>query len=227
MRNRVRGPVRHGGVTVAPSLHRQDGSVANERAETMRTPIPTLTWLGVPGDQQAWTALGFNVDSGEFTVGRVRCEIGASGWGFDKIHADPSVLGVRTITRPTVEPMTHPCAITAVDHVVYTVPNLDEAVGSLNAVLGSPPRRRFRPRGPEGPEMAFYRVGEAFIEAVASGQEPAILGVALKTPDLDATVAQIRARGGPISDPKPAVQGGRIASVRSDHLAWGVAIMGA
>ena len=75
--------------------------------------------------------------------------------------------------------------------------------------------------------MAFYRVGEAFIEAVASGQEPAILGVALKTPDLDATVAQIRARGGPISDPKPAVQGGRIASVRSDHLDWGVAIMGA
>jgi hypothetical protein len=61
--------------------------------------------------------------------------------------------------------------------------------------------------------MAFYRVGEAFIEVVASGREPALIGLALKTPDLDATVAQIRLCGGPVSDPKPAVQGGRIASV--------------
>ena len=45
-------------------------------------------------------------------------------------------------------------------------------------------------------------------------------------PDLDATVAQIRLCGGPVSDPKPAVQGGRIASVWSGHLHWGLAIMG-
>lgn len=74
--------------------------------------------------------------------------------------------------------------------------------------------------------MAFYRVGEAFIEVVATGGEPALIGLALKAPDLDATVAQIRSCGGPIADPKPAVQGGRIASVRSDHLHWGLAIMG-
>lgn len=76
--------------------------------------------------------------------------------------------------------------------------------------------------------MAFYRVGEAFIEVVANGREPAaLIGLALKTPDLDATVAQIRLCGGPVSDPKPAVQGGRIASVWSEHLNWGLAIMGA
>jgi predicted enzyme related to lactoylglutathione lyase len=120
----------------------------------------------------------------------------------------------------------HPCGVTAADHIVYTVPNLDPAVDALNAVLGSAPRRRFHPRGPQGPEMAFYRVGEAFIEVVASGREPALIGLALKTPDLDATVAQIRLCGGPVSDPKPAVQGGRIASVWSEHLNWGLAVMG-
>ena len=189
-------------------------------------PMSTLTWLGVPGDEPAWRALGFAVDGGGFTVGRVRCSIGASGWGFDEIHSDPSVLGVRTVTSPAAAPTTHPCGVTAADHIVFTVPDLDSAVDALNAVLGSTPRRRFHPRGPQGPEMAFYRVGEAFIEVVASGREPALIGLALKTPDLDATVAQMRLSGGPVSDPKPAVQGGRIASVRSDHLRWGLAVMG-
>lgn len=185
-----------------------------------------LTWLGVPGDERAWTALGFVVDDGNFTVGRVRCSIGQGGWGFDEIHSDPSVLGVRTVACPVPEAAMHPCGVSAADHIVYTVPDLDSAVDGLNAVLGSAPRRRFHPRGPEGPEMAFYRVGEAFIEVIESGRQPAIIGLALKTPDLDATVAQIRLRGGPISDPKPAVQGGRIASVRSEHLNWGLAVMG-
>lgn len=189
--------------------------------------MSTLTWLGVPGDDRAWTALGFTVDGDGITIGRIRCSIGGSGWGFDEIHSDPSVLGVPTATRPAPIPTAHPCGVIAADHIVYTVPNLDFAVDALNAVLGAPPRRRFHPRGPEGPEMAFYRVGEAFIEVVATGQEPALIGLALKTPDLDATVAAMRSSGGPVSDPKPAVQGGRIASVRSDHLNWGLAVMGA
>ena len=186
-----------------------------------------LTWLGVPGDEPAWRALGFTVAGGEFSVGRIRCSIGDSGWGFDKIHSDPTVLGVRTIKCPAADPSPHPCGVTAADHIIYTVPDLGTAVDALNAVLDSAPRRRFHPRGPQGPEMAFYRVGEAFIEVVDSGREPALIGLALKSADLDATVAQIRLCGGPISDPKPAVQGGRIASVRSDHLKWGLAVMGA
>lgn len=189
-------------------------------------PVSALTWLGVPGDELAWTALGFLVDEDGFTIGRVHCSIGQVGWGFDEIHSDPSILGVPTITRPVAFPTTHSCGDIAADHIVYSVPNLDSAVDALNAVLGSAPRRRFHPRGPQGPEMAFYRVGEAFIEVVATGQEPAIIGLALRTPDLDATVALIRSCGGPVSDPKPAVQGGRIASVPSHHLRWGLAFMG-
>ena len=186
-----------------------------------------LTWLGVPGDERAWTALGFVVDEGTIRIGRVRCALtGEPGWGFDGIHARPDVLGVPTVVHPPVTGEVHPCGVTHIDHVVYTVGELDTAITALSAVLGAPPRRRFHPRGPQGPEMAFYRVGESFIEVVAAGTEPALIGLALWSPDLDATVAAIRAAGGPVGDPKPAVQGGRIASVWQGHLDWGLAIMG-
>jgi predicted enzyme related to lactoylglutathione lyase len=74
--------------------------------------------------------------------------------------------------------------------------------------------------------MAFYRVGEAFVEVVPSGGPPALMGVAFMCPDLDACVAAVRGAGGAIGDPKPAVQGGRIASVPRDFgLPFGVAVM--
>ena len=128
--------------------------------------------------------------------------------------------------RPSVEGAVHPNGVTHVDHIVYTVHDLDTAIAALTAVLGVEPRRRFHPRGPQGPEMAFFRVGEAFIEVVAAGKAPELIGLALWSTDLDACVATVRAHGGSISDPKPAVQGGRIASVWHGHLDWGLAIMG-
>jgi hypothetical protein len=74
--------------------------------------------------------------------------------------------------------------------------------------------------------MAFYRVGDAFIEVVASGRPPALMGVAFMCPDLDTCVAAVRDAGGLMSDPKTAVQGGRIASVPRDFgLPYGVAVM--
>jgi catechol 2,3-dioxygenase-like lactoylglutathione lyase family enzyme len=190
-------------------------------------PSSVLTWLGVPGDAQAWTTLGFAVDDGAIRIGQVGCApTPEPSWGFDEIHAEPSVLGVPTVVRPAVPAAVHACGVTHVDHVVYTVRDLDTAINDLSAVLGTEPRRRFHPRGPTGPEMAFYRTGEAFIEVVATGAEPALIGLALWSPDLDATVTAIRAAGGPVGDPKPAVQGGRIASVWQGHLDWGLAIMG-
>ena len=189
--------------------------------------MSVLTWLGVPGDEDAWAAVGFAVDDRAVSIGQVCCEFtDERAWGFDEIHADAADLGVPTRVEPAVTAAVHPCGVTHVDHVVYTVRDLDTAVAALTAVLGAGPRRRFHPRGPHGPEMAFYRVGEGFIEVVANGAESALIGLALWSPDLDATVAAIRAAGGPIGDPKPAVQGGRIASVWQGHLGWGLAIMG-
>lgn len=123
-------------------------------------------------------------------------------------------------------PSAHPNGVDRIDHVVYTVTDLDASVGALTAVLGAEPRRRFKPRGEGGPEMAFYRVGEAFIEVVADGKPPRLVGVAFMCPDLDVCVAAVREAGGLMGDPKPAVQGGRIASVPRDFgLPYGVAVM--
>ncbi|GAB2709726.1 VOC family protein [Nocardia thraciensis] len=213
--------------------------------------MPTLTQLGLPGEEKLWAALGFDLEDRRLQIGDVTCAVGMRpSWGFDELRADASALGIpelvcegatdsddrvdRSLEHPSSSSLpsaeslsgaTHPNGVTFVDHIVYTVTDLDEAVAALADVLGAAPRRRFRPRGPSGPEMAFYRVGEAFIEVVATGQAPALIGIAFGTPDLDATVAAVRAAGGPISDPKPAVQGGRIASVWTGHLGWGVAFM--
>lgn len=187
-----------------------------------------LTWLGVPGDEQAWTALGFTVNEGSVQIGRVRCELTRDrSWRFDEIYGEVTTLEVPTAILPaTTGAAHHPCGVTQVDHVVYTVRDLDTATTALTAALGTAPRRRFHPRGPKGPEMAFYRAGEAFIEVVATGTAPSLIGLALWSADLDATVTAIRAAGGPIGNPKPAVQGGRIATVGHGHLDWGLAIMG-
>lgn len=189
--------------------------------------MPLLTRLGLPGDEQAWAALGFTVTDGTMRIGQVTCTFGEPAWGFDEVRDDPALLGVPALLDSIDAPggTPHPNGVTKVDHIVYWGPDLDDTVTNLTAVLGDPPRRRFHPRGPEGPEMAFYRVGEAFIEAVTSGMPPALVGVAFRSADLDATVAAVRAAGGPIGDPKPAVQGGRIASVWRGHADWGIAFM--
>lgn len=191
--------------------------------------VSELTWLGLPGSASLWACLGFVVDADGLRIGAVACSTNTpAGWGFDEVHADASRLGVPTNVVPTVPKPApgHPNGVTHVDHVVYTVADLDESVAALTDVLGAEPRRRFKPRGEGGPEMAFYRVGEAFIEVVASGKPPALMGVAFMCPDLDVCVAAAREAGGLMGDPKPAVQGGRIASVPKDFgLPYGVAVM--
>jgi catechol 2,3-dioxygenase-like lactoylglutathione lyase family enzyme len=189
--------------------------------------VSRLTLLEMPGSAEAWAALAFDVVDGAFVVGTVRCTVGSTpGWGFDELRGSVDALGVptRVADGPAASPA-HANGIDRIDHVVYTVPDLDVAVDALTSVLGAPPRRRFHPRGPDGPEMAFFRVGEGFIEVVSSGQPASLMGVAFNSPDLDATVAAIREAGGPIGDPKPAVQGGRIASVWREHVAFPVAVM--
>lgn len=202
--------------------------------------MAVLTRLGFPGDEKAWSTLGFAPQDGTVQIGRISCTLGiGAGWGFENAGPGLTQLGVPEVlggtvaegaefsTRASTPPTAaHPNGVTFVDHIVYWVPDLDESVAAMNTALGIEPRRRFRPRGPQGPEMAFYRVGEAFIEVVATGHgAAALIGIAFGTPDLDATVAAVRAAGGPIGDPKPAVQGGRIASVWHGHVDWGIAFL--
>jgi len=189
-----------------------------------------MTYVSVPGDAEVWRSLGFAVSDGSLRVGGVVHRFGTERmtWGFDELHADVSSLGVPTeqVDAPDGTPPTHPNLIDRIDHVVYTVPSLDDAVDALTGVLGAEPRRRFKPRGPDGPEMAFYRVGDALIEVVGGKVDaPRLWGIAYICSDLDACAEAVRSAGGDIGDPKPAVQGGRIATVRSSPGGLPVAVM--
>lgn len=192
--------------------------------------VPTiLSALDVPGDAAKWRALGFMVDGG-LVVSHVEFALGADemGWGFESLNGDAAKLGVPTRVAPAPADTApkHPNGIDEIDHVVYAVPDLDDAIETLNALLDDTPRRRAKPRGPQGPEMAFYRVGDVILEVVGSGRPPALHGVAFSCPDLDATVAAMRDGGfESVGDPKTAVQGGRIASVWRGWVGMPVAIM--
>lgn len=188
-----------------------------------------LTWLGVPGTPDAWRTLGFHVDGDTFVCGGVTVQTGlpALEWGFDALGPGPERLGVpvRTVPAPSTDGDEHPNGATGIDHVVYGVDDLDAAVADVEAVLEIPLRRRLQPRGPEGPEMAFFRAGPAVIEVVGAGRRRSMWGLAFKARDLDELVRVAREAGGPVGDPKPAVQGGRICSVWKDYVRMPVAFM--
>src|SRR4051812_42844245 len=120
--------------------------------------VSVLTQLNMPGSAEAWSALAFDLDGDSFLVGTVRCVAGSEvGWSFDELRSE-APLGVPTRVDPVAHGHTiHSNVVDRIDHVVYTVPDLDEAVDNLTAMLGAPPHRRFHPRGPDGPEMAFFR----------------------------------------------------------------------
>lgn len=186
-----------------------------------------LTWLGVPGTPDAWRELGFGMHEGHARAGAVGFELAADEprWSFDRLAADPESIGIPTRQDPPPDgpPPGNPNGATHIDHVVVLTPDLDSGVAALTATLGMDPRRRFRPR-PGGPEMVFFRAGEAVLEVIGRGG-PRLSGVAFSSPDLDATVEAVRGAGAPIGDPKPAVQGGRIASVWRGHLGFGIAFL--
>lgn len=116
----------------------------------------------------------------------------------------------------------HATGVEGMDHVVVTTPGLDGTVAALEA-LGLDLRRRASPRGTP---MAFLRAGPVVVEVVTAPGAPgaALWGLSLRVADLDAAVAAVRGAGGQVSDPRPAIQGGRIATVRKGGCGVPVAL---
>jgi hypothetical protein len=124
--------------------------------------------------------------------------------------------------------------VTALDHVVAIAPDLERAVGALEAAGLDLRRVREDPTPAGAPRQAFFRLGEVILEVVQEpedaterhgGDRPAFFwGLAFVAPDLEATVASLGDRVGEIRD---AVQPGRrIATLRrSAGIALPVVLM--
>ena len=105
--------------------------------------------------------------------------------------------------------------ITRIDHVVLRVPSVSETSRKLDEWLGVPTKRTME-RGAQA--FAFMRPGDVVIEVIGpkEGGVPGsgrIAGLAFEVKGIDELTEAVKARGYPIGEPHPALQGGRIVSV--------------
>lgn len=105
--------------------------------------------------------------------------------------------------------------ITRVDHVVLRVPSVAAVSEHFDAWFGVPTKRTME-RGEQA--FAFMRPGDVVIEVIGpkTGGEPGsgrIAGLAFQVREIDALTEHVRAKGYPIGEPHPALQGGRIVSI--------------
>ncbi len=109
------------------------------------------------------------------------------------------------------------------EHLVVMVPQLDEAIVAFERV--GVPCKRIREAG-RGMRQAFFKLEESVFEVVGpSGSEPRCWGLAFMCDDASAAVAVARRNGLQATEPKPAIQGGRIARIVEPLDAVAVAFM--
>jgi len=136
-------------------------------------------------------------------------------------------------------------AITRIDHVVLRLPDVEEACRRMRYYFGVETKRSFergetrfsflRPGdvvleliGPSTPADAGLRTGPSTPadaglntgpeEAPAEARPGFIAGLAFECVRIDALAAELKAKGYPIGEPHPALQGGRIVSVHADGV---------
>ncbi len=160
---------------------------------------PTITALSFP---IPWVEFGFpdplQTRSTALTYGDI-------GWFWES--ATPG------FPIPSCGPMTgEPVRGWDLDHVVMLVPDIDEAIATLDE-LDLRSRLRIDVRGRP---TAFFRVGPLLEVIESPVRAPALYGVALVTEEpLQVVALRWRSRGRDVSDPKPANQAvRRIITVR-------------
>ena len=208
--------------------------------------MTTIDELAIADEPAAWAALGFAVDGDRCRIGAVTLRFagraagrGIVAWSLRGDGGTAALDGLPTARSaarpPEAEPPAHPNGVEAIDHVVVVSPALDRTVAAFQAAGLDLRRIREQPTPAGAPRQAFFRLGAEVVEVV---QEPADVserlggagrpaffwGLALRCADLDATVAGLGERSGPVRD---AVQPGRrIASLRREAgLGLPVALM--
>ena len=204
----------------------------------------TLDELVVADEPDAWANAGFRVDEDACDIGTVRVRLAGrdagrriTGWSLRDLEGD-ELDGLPTMpsSAPARESAErHPNHVTQLDHVVAFSPDLDRTVAALTAAGLDLRRVREEPTPAGAPRQAFFRIGEAILEAIQVPDGSPVMenpdgpagfwGVAFVVDDIEAAVAGFP--DGHASQPRPAVQEGRmIATLRREAgLALPVAFM--
>ena len=107
--------------------------------------------------------------------------------------------------------------VTRIDHVVLHLPDVQGACRRFDEWFGVPAKRTIE-RGPR--RFAFLRPGDVIMELIGPPEpgQPGtgrVAGLAFEVKGIDTLAAALRAKGFPIGEPHPAIQGGRIVSVHA------------
>jgi hypothetical protein len=201
---------------------------------------PSVVELTVADDPDAWREAGFAVGTdGTAPVGGIVLRLAGRGadtegvraWAWRDLPGAGDIDGLATAPAAAAAPVPgdHPIGATVVDHVVVVTPDLDRTVAAFEA--RGLRVRRVRHTDQYGPpfRQVFFRGGETVVEVIGpdspteGDDRPAhFYGLAFTVRDLDATVAGLGDRVGPIKD---AVQPGRrIATLRHRDLGISVPI---
>lgn len=174
--------------------------------------MATIVTIDVADPAAAWRDLGFTVDGDVCSIDGIAYALGAAGkgvmaWAVDGLSAT-EVNGLPEATPVKATPgVEHANGVTALDHLVITVPDLGRAIEGFEAA--GLELRRTRDAGRM--HQAFFKAGDVILEVVGppqpAGDGPArFFGLAWTVADLDATAARLGDRLHPAKD---AVQPGR------------------
>jgi len=191
----------------------------------------TVDDLVIADPPELWAGLGFRVEGDACEIGTVRIRLAGSdagkrltGWSLRGIETtELDGLATTISDAPEREPSEpHPNGTSAIDHVVAFCPDLDRTIARLEAAGLDLRRIREEPTPGGAPRQAFFRLGEVILECIQMPDSPdldrsrnaRLWGLALRTDDMDRTVAEL---GDRLGEPRDAVQPGRtIATLRRE-----------
>lgn len=195
------------------------------------TPVST-TKIVIGDDEASWRAAGFTVAGGACRIGTTTLQFDPSaGRGIVGASLGETIDGLADVALATEgQPgeifADHANGITAIDHLVVMTPNCDRTTEAFEAAGYEVRRVRRFDVGDRTQRQTFFWWGppdgdRVIIELVGpdlpDGEDPAVFwGLALTSPDLDATVASL---GDLCLPAKTAVQKGRrIATIKTRDL---------
>ncbi|MGI9666178.1 MAG: hypothetical protein ACR2N2_03630 [Acidimicrobiia bacterium] len=172
--------------------------------------MPTVTALRLPIE---WETFGWDESP---VAGGIALHTGDPGWAWSPTAP---AFAVPVLTSEPGEHLEH----FTVDHVVLLVPDLDQAIGTLDR-SGLTPRLRMKV---SGRPAAFFRAGTVLEVIEAPVRDASLYGIALSTDlSLETVAIEWKGRGLNLGDVKPAIQKGRrIMTVHG--LDAGLAVMSA